>query len=196
MATRKKLSAASKVRAFLKTNPNANSLEVVAATGVKLNDVHSTLWRDKTKARAKKANELVNVMGITMSKDDLSNITAERMAQLAYEVSKPKQRMQQAGQPTLELAADVTTDAPMNITMEEFKEEPKVDMVNSPPHYTVGGIEVIDFIEAKLTIEEFRGYLQGNILKYSSRVGFKGDAAGDVSKLIWYANKLQKTFPA
>jgi hypothetical protein len=195
MATRKKLTASARVRAFLKTNPDAKPSEVVAATGVKLNDVHSTLWRDKTNARAKKAKELVNVMGITMSKDDLSNLTAERMAQLAYEVSKPKQRMQQAGQPTLELAADVTTDAPMNITMEEFKEEPKADMVNRPPHYTVGGIEVIDYIKAKLTIEEFRGYLQGNILKYSSRVGYKSDAAEDVGKLIWYANKLQETFP-
>jgi hypothetical protein len=73
------------------------------------------------------------------------------------------------------------------------QEEPKVDMVNRPPHYTVGGIEVIDFIKAKLTTEEFRGYLQGNILKYSSRVGYKGNADEDVGKLIWYANKLQET---
>jgi hypothetical protein len=74
-------------------------------------------------------------------------------------------------------------------------EEPKieVDMVNSPPHYKVGGIEVIDFIQAKLTTEEFRGYLQGNVLKYSSRVGYKGDASEDLAKLVWYANKLQET---
>ena len=152
MATRKKLTAASKVRAFLKTNPNAKPPEVVAATGVKLNDVHSTLWRDKTKTRTKKNN--------------------------------------------WETLAVVTTDSPMHITMEEPEETPKVDMVNSPPHYKVGGIEVIDFIKAKLTPDEFRGYLQGNILKYSSRVGYKGDASEDVGKLIWYANKLQETFPA
>ena len=84
-----------------------------------------------------------------------------------------------------------STDVPINITMEE----PRVDMVNNPPHYKVGGIEVIDFIKAKLTPDEFRGYLQGNILKYSSRVGYKGDASEDVGKLIWYANKLQETFP-
>ena len=87
---------------------------------------------------------------------------------------------------------------PLPITMAEPEvEAPKVevDMVNSPPHYKVGGIEVIDFIKAKLTPDEFRGYLQGNILKYSSRVGYKGDASKDVGKLIWYANKLQETFP-
>jgi hypothetical protein len=80
---------------------------------------------------------------------------------------------------------------PLPITMEEPKVE--VDMVNSPPHYKVGGIEVIDFIQAKLTTEEFRGYLQGNVLKYSSRVGYKGDASEDLAKLVWYANKLQET---
>ena len=154
MATRKKLTAASKVRTFLKTNPNAKPPEVVAATGVKLNDVHSTLWRDKTKTRAKE---------FSLNQQQVEAI---------------KQSMQ------------------MPITMEEPKEEPKVDMVNRPPHYTVGGIEVIDFIKAKLTTEEFRGYLQGNILKYSSRVGFKGDAAEYVGMLIWYANKLQETLPA
>lgn len=77
--------------------------------------------------------------------------------------------------------------APMPITMEE----PKADMVNHPPHYTAGGIETIDFIQAKLTPEEFRGYLRGNILKYSSRAGLKGDATEDLSKMVWYANKLK-----
>ena len=75
----------------------------------------------------------------------------------------------------------------INITMEE----PEADMVNHPPHYTAGGIETIDFIQAKLTPEEFRGYLRGNILKYSSRAGLKGDAAEDLGKMVWYANKLK-----
>lgn len=156
MATRKKLTAAVKVRAFLKTNPNAKPPEVAAATGVKVSVVYGVLWRDKTKTKTKKA---------------------EWSAFVPSPLSVPM---------------PIVREEPMPITMEE----PKVDMVNQPPHYTVGGIEVIDFIKAKLTTEEFRGYLQGNILKYSSRVGFKGDAAEDVGKLIWYANKLQETLPA
>ena len=76
---------------------------------------------------------------------------------------------------------------PLPITMEE----PKADMVNHPPHYTAGGIETIDYIQAKLTPEEFRGYLRGNILKYSSRAGLKGDADEDLGKMVWYANKLK-----
>ena len=70
---------------------------------------------------------------------------------------------------------------------------PEKDMVNSPEHYKVGGIEVIDFIKAKLTPEEFRGYLKGNVLKYTSRAGYKDDAAKDIGKLVWYASKLQDT---
>lgn len=65
------------------------------------------------------------------------------------------------------------------------------DMVNSPPHYKVGGIEAIDYIQAKLTPEEFRGYLKGNVLKYTSRAGYKDEAGKDVDKMVWYALKLQ-----
>jgi hypothetical protein len=68
-----------------------------------------------------------------------------------------------------------------------------VDLVNHPPHYTVGGIETIDYIKAKLTEEEFCGYLKGSILKYASRAGHKDDSVQDIDKMIWYANRLNKT---
>jgi hypothetical protein len=67
----------------------------------------------------------------------------------------------------------------------------KPDLVNHPPHYKAGGIETIDFIEAKLTREEFIGYLKGNALKYASRVGKKDDAEVDAGKMAWYAMKLR-----
>ena len=64
------------------------------------------------------------------------------------------------------------------------------DMVNSPPHYTSGGIECIDYIKAKLSPEGYRGYLQGNLLKYASRIGKKG--SDDAGKAAWYADRLDK----
>ena len=88
-----------------------------------------------------------------------------------------------------DIVSVTSSDTPLPITMEE----PKVDVVNHPPHYKVGGIEVIDFIKAKLTPEEFRGYLKGNVLKYTSRAGHKDDVTQDIGKLVWYANKLQET---
>jgi hypothetical protein len=66
------------------------------------------------------------------------------------------------------------------------------DPVNSPAHYTVGGIETIDYIKAKLTPEEFIGYLKGNVIKYTSRAGKKQDTIQDLEKAQWYMNRQIK----
>ena len=63
-----------------------------------------------------------------------------------------------------------------------------MDMVNHPAHY-VGKIEVIDYLEDKLTNEQFEGYLVGNILKYISRYR-KKNGLEDLKKGQWYLNKL------
>lgn len=67
--------------------------------------------------------------------------------------------------------------------------ETRPDMVNNPPHYTDGGIEAIDYIEAKLGPDGFRSYCVGNALKYISRAGKKGSAKEDLSKAIWYLRR-------
>ena len=64
------------------------------------------------------------------------------------------------------------------------------DEVNNPAHYTAGGIETIDYMRAKASPEEFRGYLRLNALKYLSRAGLKGDAVTDLKKAAWYVNRL------
>jgi hypothetical protein len=64
------------------------------------------------------------------------------------------------------------------------------DEVNNPAHYTSGGIETIDYMRAKASPEEFRGYLRLNALKYLSRAGLKGDAVTDLKKAAWYINRL------
>ncbi len=62
-------------------------------------------------------------------------------------------------------------------------------MVNHPPHYTTGGIECIEAIQAQLTPEEFRGYLKGNIAKYVWRESHKGGTES-LKKATFYLNKL------
>lgn len=64
-----------------------------------------------------------------------------------------------------------------------------LDMVNHPDHYKVGGIEAIDYIQAKLSPEEFAGYCRGNALKYISRAGHKDATAQEVGKAIWYLER-------
>ena len=64
------------------------------------------------------------------------------------------------------------------------------DNVNHPAHY-MGNIEVIDYIEDKLSTDQFEGYLVGNILKYLSRYQ-KKNGLEDLEKGQWYLNKLIK----
>lgn len=64
------------------------------------------------------------------------------------------------------------------------------DLVNSPSHYTHGGIETIDYMEAKSTPEEFRGHLRLTAIKYLSRAGLKDDTLQDLEKAQWYLAKL------
>lgn len=59
------------------------------------------------------------------------------------------------------------------------------DMVNRPPHYTKGRIEVIDFI-----LDQDFGYLAGQVIKYVSRYRHKGSAVEDLQKAEWYLKRL------
>ena len=61
---------------------------------------------------------------------------------------------------------------------------PIPDVVNHPKHYTVGGIETIDFIEAKKL-----GYNLGNVVKYVSRVDQKDDPIENLKKAQWYLDR-------
>lgn len=91
------------------------------------------------------------------------------MAQLAYEagVAKAKLRMEGSeGQRQIEMF------------------EPKPDPVNNPAHYKVGGIETIDFIEAKKL-----GYNLGNVVKYITRADHKDNKLEDLRKAQWYLTR-------
>lgn len=58
------------------------------------------------------------------------------------------------------------------------------DMVNSPPHYTTGKIEVCDFI-----VDQKLNFLLGNVVKYVARSEHKGKALEDLKKAAWYLNR-------
>jgi hypothetical protein len=73
---------------------------------------------------------------------------------------------------------------------EKLKERPVLtDNVNHPSHYTDGGIECIEAIESQLTLEEYRGYLKGNVAKYVWRERHKGGIES-LQKAQWYLDKL------
>lgn len=73
-----------------------------------------------------------------------------------------------------------TTDMQLPIVMLD----PSSDAVHNPAHYKVGGIETIDFIEAKGL-----NYNLGNVVKYITRADHKGDRRQDLQKAMWYLKR-------
>lgn len=67
-------------------------------------------------------------------------------------------------------------------------EEP-IDNVNHPAHYNTGSIEVINYIEDKLSEDALEGYFVGNIIKYVSRYKSKCGIE-DLKKAKWYLDRM------
>lgn len=59
-------------------------------------------------------------------------------------------------------------------------------------HYDAGGIETLNVIRAKLTPEQYQGFLMGNLIKYILRANFKEDFARDIDKAARYAKWLNE----
>ncbi len=67
----------------------------------------------------------------------------------------------------------------------------KKDVVNQPPHYTYGDIEVIDYIEqVTKDYPAEMAFAIGNAIKYISRAQHK-NGKEDLAKARWY---LQRAF--
>ena len=165
MAKRIKQVKASKVREFILMNSDMSAQYTADKFSVPLQTVYNLRYHLKKKL-AEKGQELKRSANLD---EQVTHVKATRIEQLLNEWNPPKIP------PTPEPA--ITFVQP--------------DPINHPAHYTHGGIETIDFIQAKLTPEEFRGFLKGNILKYGSRIGHKDNDMQDAGKLAWYTSKLR-----
>ena len=86
-------------------------------------------------------------------------------------------------------SSEVSLANKLGITTEQYARSkaglpPRADNVNHPSHYKMGGIETIDFIEAKSL-----GYHLGNVIKYITRADHKGNRLEDLKKAQWYLNR-------
>lgn len=68
----------------------------------------------------------------------------------------------------------------------------KVNMVDSPAHYTNGGVDVIEVIEDAVKCAEEPEYAvhQSQVIKYIMRMWLKGNPLQDAKKARWYLNRL------
>lgn len=147
------------VRSFLEKNPNAVTKAVVKATGASPKTVYSVRWKMRQEGiectpRTKRSK----VIDLTIAGSPLR--PNPRLIGSENAVARPKAR--------LATSADFV----------------KPDLVNNPPHYTTGGIETIDFIEAKSL-----NYNLGNVVKYITRADHKGNRIEDLRKAKWYLER-------
>lgn len=84
-------------------------------------------------------------------------------------------------------SACVTCSGYANWTARDtFLKEHRVeeDVVNNPKHYTHGGIEPIDAIEAWDL-----NFRLANVIKYVARADHKGKPVEDLKKALWYLQR-------
>ena len=163
MLNKRKKTKSAKIRSFIAANPNATARYIADQLNVTIQSVYNV----KHKLRAAE-NKIVTLVG-----------------------SSNKSIMEKLN-PDIPVYKDSVT----NVTSTRLKElaiemiEHPSDAVNNPAHYTDGGIETIDYIEAKGL-----GYHLGNAVKYISRAGKKGTNQGleDLRKAQWYlARAIEK----
>lgn len=99
--------------------------------------------------------------------------------QSVHQVLRPRVKMIDMTQHADGSITEKVTTFPLH-----FLEDKPADNVNHPAHYKVGGIETIDFIEAKSL-----NYHLGNVVKYITRADHKSDRYEDLCKARWYLNR-------
>ena len=185
----KKLNKAQQIRNYMEKHPTADTKKICSALGVKPDYVY--VVKSKIKSAANEAN------------DDTTKSVLQEFAERAYKagagrssppqvgdnvggliltdvgegklkwIAKPKTRMQST--------EDKEWQPPELLPMPDVR---VVDNVNHPAHYKTGGIETIDFIEAKDL-----GYHLGNVIKYVTRAKHKGNELEDLKKAQWYLER-------
>jgi signal recognition particle subunit SEC65 len=166
MATAKKLTQAAKIRTHAAAYPNRSIKEIAEKLGIRYQAVYQVL---KVKPDVKTPKQKWKVTRMVTSNTPAMPFKEE--AERIYELTKGRQRMHP-------VTGKMLMEGPVTMI------EPQADNVNHPAHYKVGGIETIDFIEAKGL-----SYHLGNVVKYIARADSKGNREEDLLKARWYLNR-------
>ncbi len=179
------------MRQYYNGNPEATVNEVAK----KFKTTYQIAYMVKREMQKKKRKIVLNLEEVQIA-NKLGIPTVEYAKQKAEMLNAPKKPL--AGK-FKRIAAFTSNKSILNpeITIEEPQsvldtinpecvkpEAPKADPVNHPAHYKIGGIETIDFIEAKSL-----GYHLGNAVKYITRADHKGNRLQDLQKAKWYIDR-------
>jgi hypothetical protein len=171
----KKLTQAQKIRNYREKNPTATIADIASKLGIRYQAVYQVL---------KPNGKTPKKIRITQTQVALANklgIPTKDYAEQIHRITKGRKRVRP-------IMVDLTQKADGTI-IEKITSQPAADNVNHPAHYKVGGVETIDFIEAKGL-----NYNLGNAVKYISRAEHKGNFREDLLKARWYLEReLRKT---
>jgi hypothetical protein len=156
--TKRKSNTTEIVRRYYAKFPNAKSGEAAAATGIDVKHLYVIKNKLKTSGRLPTTPEVPMTTMTTVTTDESFSALLEKVR-----IKNPEQFKG--------VAKPLTPSA-------------TPDLVNQPPHYTVGGVETIDFIEAKKL-----NYNLGNVVKYLTRAEHKGNKLEDLRKAQWYLTR-------
>lgn len=161
----KKQTRASKIRKYLKDNPTAKTADVAKMFETRYQNVYAVRRKMETPTISKSAKQKATEL-LSLDKPVGIEVGGLRLTEVDN--------------------GNVRWAKPPNTQIEMF--EPKADPVNHPAHYKVGGIETIDFIEAKNL-----DYNLGNVVKYVTRADHKGNKLEDLRKAQWYLTRAIET---
>jgi hypothetical protein len=159
--TKRKLTTIEKVRRHYEKFPDAKHAEVSSALGIDIKYLYVIKNKLKTTGR----------LPITPAVPLTTLTTRESISTMLEPTYRGKILMQ---------APERMTE----VSKKVFKVSATPDLVNNPAHYTAGGIETIDFIEAKKL-----NYNLGNVIKYLTRADHKGSKLEDLRKAQWYLTR-------
>ena len=168
MLNRRKKTKSAKIRSFIAANPNATAKYIAEQVGVPIQLVYNVQHKLRHPVSKPKIVTLVGSSDKSI------------MEHLNPDIPVYKDSV-------TNISSKRLTEIKKKLIMEFI---PPADPVNNPAHYTDGGIETIDYIEAKRL-----GYHLGNAVKYISRAGRKGTNQGleDLKKAQWYlARAIEK----
>ncbi len=167
MATAKKLNKSQKIRAYIAEHPQAKAKEIANAVNVAHDYVHQVVYKMKKEAQPKKL--ILNATEVEIA--NKLGVSTKDYAEQVYKLTNGRDRRHPITGKRLMKGADIVVTH-------------HTDMVNHPPHYKAGGMETIDFIEAKGL-----GYHLGNVVKYVTRADHKGNKLEDLKKAQWYLSR-------
>jgi hypothetical protein len=154
-----------KVLKYMATHPKAKGTEIAKATGVGASYVYLIMSNNKK--------------GGNLGTLPLTGITPKQASDMAWKLSRGRGKLH--GRPPMRMKTIAVGISDTSVKGRMFT---AADNVNQPPHYKTGGIETIDFIEAKDL-----GYHLGNVVKYITRAEHKGNRKEDLLKAQWYLNR-------